>query len=102
MILTQLLRSMNLPVPVKEYKFSPTRKWKFDYAWPDQKIALEVEGGIWMKGKGAHSRPQNIERDIEKYNAAVVLGWKVLRVQPKHLLKKDTTDMLRNVLTNQQ
>lgn len=98
MILQQLLSQMKLPVPVKEHVFHPTRKWRFDYAWPEYKVALEVEGGIWMRGRGAHSRPQGIERDIEKYNAAVVLGWRVLRVVPTDLHRKITTDLLRQVL----
>ncbi len=74
--------------PQPEFKFHPTRKWKFDYAFPEQQIAVEVEGGIYgykdksgkFKSRGAHSSITGIKRDIEKYNAATVLGWKVLRL----------------------
>lgn len=83
--LIQLCIAHGLPEPRPEYRFHPTRLWRFDYAWPAQKIAAEVEGGIWRKGGGAHSHPQNIERDIEKYNAAAVLGWRVLRVVPEKM-----------------
>lgn len=65
-----------------EFKFHPSRKWSMDYAFPKLKIAIEVEGGIWMGGKGAHSRPMNIQRDIEKQNEAVLLGWHPLRFSP--------------------
>lgn len=75
-----------LPLPQREVIFHPSRKWRFDYAWPDHKIAVECSGGIWMKGGGAHSRPKNIQRDMEKYTAAAVLGWRVLSYEPKRLL----------------
>jgi len=83
--LVLLCQAHGLPLPQPEYNFSPTRGWRFDYAWIDRKIAVEVEGGIWRRGGGAHSHPQNIERDIEKYNAAAVLGWRVLRVVPEKM-----------------
>lgn len=66
-----------LPTPDREYKFHPTRKWRFDLAWPDQKVAIEFEGGIWTGG--AHTRGRHFNSDCEKYNAAAILGWKVLR-----------------------
>lgn len=72
--------------PVTEYEFAPMRKWRFDYAWPvPNKVALEVDGGIWRKGGGAHSHPSNILRDIEKSNAATLLGWRVIRATPDQL-----------------
>lgn len=33
------------PEFVREHRFHPTRRWRFDFAWPDEKVALEVEGG---------------------------------------------------------
>ena len=73
-----------------EYEFNEFRKYRFDFAVVDKmppdatlKLAIEFEGGIWMKGGGAHSRPQAIERDIEKYNLAQSEGWEVLRFHSK-------------------
>ena len=63
--------------PETQYKFHPSRKWKFDFAWPAIKLAVEVEGGIWINGR--HSRASGMQKDMEKYNAAVKLGWRVLR-----------------------
>jgi len=80
-----LCRTAGLPVPTPEWKFHPGRAWQFDYAWPLHFVALEIEGGIWKKGGGAHSHPLNIERDLEKYSEAAILGWRVLRVPPEAL-----------------
>jgi hypothetical protein len=70
-------------------------------------VALEVEGGIFghkkkdgaRRGKGAHSSVTGILRDIEKYNAAGVLGWRIFRVTPDAMLKTSTIEMLKTVLT---
>lgn len=77
-----------LPRPVREHKFHPARKWRFDYAWPDRLVAIEVQGGLWSKqfgARAAHSMPLNILRDMEKGNAAVFLGWRVLHYTPEQL-----------------
>lgn len=63
----------------KEYRFCE-RKWRFDYAHPGLKIAVEIEGGIWINGR--HIRGRGYKNDMEKYNRAQVLGWKVLRYEP--------------------
>jgi len=65
------------PAYVTEHRFHPVRKWRFDYAWPDAKVAFEIEGGIFSRG--AHVRPRGIADDIDKGNAANELGWRVFR-----------------------
>jgi len=66
-----------LPAPEREVRFHPTRKWRFDFAWREQRLAVEVEGGTWAGGR--HTRGEGFAEDAEKYNAAVLLGWSVLR-----------------------
>ena len=61
----------------REYRFHPTRRWRFDFAWPDLKLAAEVEGGTWSGGR--HTTGKGFEQDCQKYNAACELGWTVLR-----------------------
>jgi len=61
----------------QEFKFHPDRKWRFDFAWPEEKIAIEVEGGLFSQGR--HTRGRGYIGDMQKYNAAVCLGWRVLR-----------------------
>ena len=63
--------------PVREFKFHPARRWRFDFCWPDRMVAVEIEGGIWTNGR--HSRGSGAIGDMEKYNAAAALGWFVFR-----------------------
>lgn len=70
-------KAFGLPVPEKEFRFAPPRKWRFDFAWPAQKVAAEVEGGIWVRGR--HTRGKGFLNDMEKYNEAGRLGWRVFR-----------------------
>lgn len=78
---------------VKEYKFHPKRKWRFDYAIPTEKIALEVEGGVWTGGR--HIRATGFLGDMEKYNTAGLMGWRLFRVTPEDLYKVATINLLR-------
>lgn len=81
---------------VREYRFHPTRRWRFDYALPSYRIALEVEGGVWTGGR--HTSPKGFLGDIEKYNTATLMGWRVFRVTPKNLYTRATIDLLRQAL----
>lgn len=66
------------PMPKSEYMFHPDRRWAFDYAWPDVKIAIEIQGGTWSKPPGKHLRAPGYSKDCKKLNAAVAMGWKVM------------------------
>jgi very-short-patch-repair endonuclease len=61
-----------------EHKFCAARKWRFDFAWPAQKVAVEVEGGVWSKGR--HTRGSGYIGDCAKYNTAALDGWRVIRL----------------------
>lgn len=83
------------PKPVREYPFHDTRKWRFDFAWPSLRIALEQEGGIWTRGR--HTRGAGYVADLEKYNSAVLLGWRVLRLPPDQIATAATVTMLQRL-----
>ncbi len=70
----------------QEHKGINGRKFRFDCANPQEKIAIEIEGGIWMP-KGAHNTGIAMSKDMEKYNLAVLEGWKILRYTPECLRK---------------
>lgn len=81
---------------IKEFKFHPERRWRFDYAIPQHKIALEVEGGVWTQGR--HTRPQGFLGDIEKYNTATLMGWRVFRTTPTDLYRTATVNLLKTAI----
>jgi len=60
-----------------EVRFTMERRWRFDYAWPEHKIAFEVEGGAWTNGR--HVRGKGYENDCVKYSTAAIKGWTVIR-----------------------
>lgn len=91
-----ILKQQGLPAPTPEYQFHPTRRWRWDWCWPDHKLALEVQGGIWAKG--AHSSGVGIQRDIEKFSEGAALGWRLLLCEPKNLPTLGTADLIRRAL----
>ena len=61
----------------QEFEFHPKRKWRADFHLVDKKILVEVEGGIWTGGR--HTRGKGYIGDMEKYNAATMMGFQVIR-----------------------
>ena len=88
--------SHGLPAPASECLFHPSRMWRFDYAWPVESVALEVEGGVWTGGR--HVRGSGFLKDIEKMNAAASQGWRVLRCTPSTLFNWDTFDLIARTM----
>lgn len=72
-----------LPEAVREYRFHPVRRWRFDFAYPEYMVAVECDGGQWAPYGGRHAR----DTDREKLNAAASLGWRVLRFSGEMLTK---------------
>ena len=81
-----------------EYRFHPVRRWRFDYAFPDKKVYLEVDGGIFpfyvtdkATGErklivGGHNYGGQIRNEHAKRNAATQMGWRGVWCEPKWLL----------------
>lgn len=90
------LRASSFPEPEREHRFHPVRKWRFDFAYPQWLIAIEVEGGIWVQGR--HSRGLGFEKDREKYAEALILGWRVLSVTPKMINDRRALNYLEALL----
>lgn len=74
-----------LPEPLQEHPFHVARKWRFDFAWPELKLAIEVDGGIWSTGRSGHQGAGHI-RDIRKGNDAIEAGWRVLHFIPEDIV----------------
>jgi hypothetical protein len=82
-IVAALCRSEGWPEPVGEYRFAPPRRWKFDLAWVNPKVAVEVQGGLFIHGR--HVRGGALAREYEKLNTANILGWCVLLILPAQI-----------------
>ncbi len=81
----------------KEYKFHPTRRWRFDYAIPQFRIAIEIDGGVWTGGR--HTRPKGYLGDLEKFNAAAAMGWVVLKFTPATQYKSGTFNIIKETIS---
>ena len=75
--MVNMLEWIGAPAPTREYVFHQVRKWRFDIAWPDLMIAVEIDGGVWTQGR--HTRGAGYIADCEKFAEAAVLGWVVVR-----------------------
>jgi very-short-patch-repair endonuclease len=95
-----LIRAEGLPEPEREWRFHPTRRWRLDFAYPDKKIGIEVQGGIYTRG--AHSRGTGLERDYEKYNQAQVLGWDVYQFSRKMIESGEAIETIKRVLESEE
>lgn len=95
--LSYMMALTGLPVPEREHRFHPTRRWRFDFAWPDHLIACEVEGATWSGGR--HTRGAGFEADCEKYNEACLLGWRVLKVTGAMVRDGRALDVVERALT---
>lgn len=82
--------------PVREHKFHPSRRWKFDFAFPDRMVAVECEGGVWSNGR--HTRGSGFIEDCEKYNNAAALGWFVFRFDGAAVKSGDAIQFVVEVL----
>jgi len=83
-----------LPDPVTEYRFDATRDWRFDFAWPDQLVAVELDGGTWTQGR--HTRGTGYRDGCEKGNAAQAAGWIVLHFTTD-MLQEDPKQVIRQI-----
>ena len=95
-ILEGHIRLYELPAPAREYRFHPKRQWRFDFAWPIYKVAVEVDGGIYSRGR--HVRGAGFERDVEKRNAAILAGWRVLHFTRSHIKTGQAIRDIENLL----
>lgn len=75
------LKCEKAPPFERQYRFARSlgREYRWDFAWPELWLAVEIQGGIWKRGGGAHSHPTDIIRNMQKQNTGAVLGWKLLQ-----------------------
>lgn len=93
----------DIPEPEVEYRFHPHRQWRFDFAWPAQMFAVEIEGGLYKGGR--HQSLKGFIADCEKYEEAMILGWTVYRVPgpwvadgERRIWREETMQAIRTML----
>lgn len=82
---------------VKELQFHNERRWRFDYAFPFLKVAIEIDGAVWTQGR--HTRPRGYLNDMEKLNTAASMGWLVLRFSTDERFYLTTRRLIEATLT---
>lgn len=83
-----------IPDHVEEHVFHPVRKWRIDLAWPEFKLAVEIEGGTYLQRGGHRGSISGYLKDKEKYNALAVHGWWLLRVLPDEMEDCSAYDLI--------
>ena len=91
------LKALKIGGYEREYKFAaPDRRYRADFAWPTIKLLVEVEGGTRQYGR--HNRHDGFEKDCEKYNAAALLGWTVLRFTSSQVNRGEAISVIETYL----
>jgi very-short-patch-repair endonuclease len=88
--------------PVREHRFHPERMWRFDFSYPDVRLAVEIEGLV-HNGFSRHTTISGFEEDAWKYAEATLLGWTVIRFsqnQIKTIKCLDLIEKIHNRLNN--
>lgn len=67
---------------VAEYRFHSVRRWRFDFAFPSCRVAVEVDG------RGPAHRDQAVAGDNEKRNVARAMGWCVFQFNSNNVGSK--------------
>jgi len=80
--------------PMHEYRKG--RAWRADFAWPEAKLIVECEGGIYSAGR--HVRGKGYEADLDKYNHAALLGYRVLRFSRRQIESGEAVDVIAQII----
>jgi hypothetical protein len=90
----------------REFRFAPPRRWRADFQirasglkngqLVGQRLLVEIDGGSWVAGR--HTRGAGFEADLEKHNAAALLGYRVLRFTPAMVDDGRALDVIRQAL----
>lgn len=93
------LRLCGLPAPDKEVRFTQRRRWRFDFAYVDLKLAIEYQGGVYHAGMG-HQTVSGMERDCLKFSTAASLGWRVMPINAGMVRRGEAVQLVEQALRN--
>lgn len=83
---------------VQEFRFNLERKWRADFHLVGTKVLIEVEGGVWLGGKGRHTSGKGYLGDMEKYNSATALGYSVYRYSTEQVKSGKAIEEIRQMV----
>lgn len=95
-LLLNRLEWAGLPTGQAQYPVVTGRQFRFDRAWPEQRVAVEVQGGVWANG--AHSRGSGVQRDCVKLSMAAAVGWRVLPVTREMIESGQAVTLIKQAL----
>ena len=95
-VLALQIRGVGLPEPKRQYRAIVGRQFAFDFAWPEERVLVEVNGGTWQHM--GHSTGRGIQRDYEKMNLATLCDWRVLVFTAKDVLSGQAVYMIQQLL----
>jgi very-short-patch-repair endonuclease len=84
--LASLLRRAKIKGWKRQYSYVPGRKFKADFAFPLQKLIVEVDGGVYSRR--AHGSIGGIIADMKRSNFAAMNGWRLMRFRPDEITKQ--------------
>jgi hypothetical protein len=90
----QITADPALPWPEREFRFAPPRRWRWDFSWEPDRLAVEVQGARWKR----HGEKRDQSKSFEKLNEAALLGWKVLQVNAEMIADGTALELIRRAL----
>ena len=89
------IKAIDLPLPEREYRFC-SRRWRFDFAWPDRMLAAELAGAVYSQGR--HTRGKGFTEDCRKYSEAAILGWRILHLTTQMIPSGEAVAVIERAL----
>lgn len=88
-----------LPTPETQHLAVPGRKFRADFAWPAQRVILEVHGAFGAGGHaGGHRGIAGWRRDLEKLSLCAAHGWRVVCADSKHVKSGEALEWVKAAL----
>jgi hypothetical protein len=81
-----------------EWRFMPPRRFRFDFAHPESRVAIEIQGAIWVNGR--HSRGSGLLKEHEKLNLAAAQGWRVFFLSVNTINDHSLYDQIAQTITS--
>lgn len=78
-------------------RFIPSRKFEADFYFPALRLAVEVDGGLWM-ARGGHTSGVGAKRDRERDILAFLSGIVTLRVATDHVKSGEAIEWLKEAI----